>query len=260
MVKRTRLIADGSAGYKKLVDLVSLSSDKVVDILKRRRIENLGWIMEAFSHDIGNYINAMLGFSTLVRKADSLESASNYNENIYNAGLEASELLKSITSIRRDQRNNNEKVSLGDICKHVLHAVQYQFRKSGIIFENDINSKAEAYFNEGDIQQFLITVFREILEYHHAGSTRPEKITLKCGKNEDFVFVECSYWGMPVELERLEILLDMIDGCKEVKLEQALDTASLLLADIVKRNRAVLEFELRENNSGGCLRLSLPFR
>ncbi len=217
--------------------------------------------LSVMSHEVRTPLNAVLGFSQLLKQTNLTKEQKELNQHIINGGEQLLDLMNQVLDYSRSQKNLNtgklEKCDLIDTisqaCTLHLPRISQKNLRCDIVFDLDLPAKLS--LDRPRFLQILNNLISNSIKFTDEGGIR---VSVRKGSGERLIF-EVEDTGLGISEDHLQRIFEPFEQV-DSSLSRNFDGAGLGLA-VCKKNAEVMQGELSVQsklNSGSVFTLSIP--
>jgi two-component system NtrC family sensor kinase len=166
------------------------------------RLATIGQLGAGVAHELNEPLGAVLGFSQLARKAESLpEQARKDIGKIENAAFHAREVVKKLLIFARQMPTNKTLVNLNRVVEEGLYFLESRCDKEGVELVRELaDDLPEITADSAQLNQVLVNLVVNALQ----ASSEGDKITVRTTRDKDMIhlIVEDTGEGMSEEVRK----------------------------------------------------------
>ena len=159
-------------------------------LLHAEKMKSIGDLAGGIAHDFNNILSPIIGYADILREDSSKDSEQWANaDEIYQAGIRASELVKQLLSFSQQEQNAKfENIKLSKVLTEVLKLIRASLNKN-INIESEISDKNGVIFgNQSQLHSIILNLCRNAADaMEENGGTLSIKLDTVHLKTEDLV-------------------------------------------------------------------------
>ena len=194
----TRIVSD---------DAVSMSKVMLDSLLRQAQV---GRNINGLTHDINNFLGAIMAYAELIESQDNLSAESKRMiEEMLGAIEQSNRLLSTLTTISRKPGNRISSCDVIDVTCRVCDLFRYEYRIDQIeLIQRFHTSSAILQLDEAKYQRVLMYVFANAMEY--AKHTSLKQICISSEHTEETVIVSLNVPGYTIDESEQEEMFKTI--------------------------------------------------
>lgn len=182
-------------------------------LLQSEKLAGIGILASGIAHEINNPLAGILGMAEAIRDEADPAKMKNYSEDIIRYALDASNIVKELSSYSRHARNESQStVDLASIMEYSLKMARHSASLMAIQVVTKLERNSFIFANEGEMQQVFVNLMVNAI---HAMDDEGV-LTLTCGKKGDLVEATISDTGHGISPEFLNHIFDPFFTTKPV--------------------------------------------
>lgn len=140
-------------------------------LVHSEKLSGLGEFVAGVAHELNNPLTSVMGFSDLMRRANTDAKQKRHLDMIYKSALRCQKIVQALLDFARHRAPERKPVCLNRLVEAALEMLQYQLRTSNIEVRTRLDSKLPpALVDPHQIQQVLVNIInnaRQAIEAQH---------------------------------------------------------------------------------------------
>jgi len=182
-------------------------------VMQNEKMAALGQFASGIAHDINNPLSGVLAFAQLALQGVEKGSQSYQDiKEIEVSALRCKSIVENLLNFSKPISSfDQELVDLGEIVKKTLPNLLVQFKDSNVNLKKDLRKLPLVLASESKFQQ----VFTNILSNAFQAISKDGEVYIRCGEEEDMVYIDISDNGEGISKENLNSIFDPYFTTKE---------------------------------------------
>ena len=185
-------------------------------LIQSEKLSGIGEFVAGVAHELNNPLTSVMGFSELLKRADTDPQHQRYLDMIHKSSLRCQKIVQSLLSFARRHAPERKMSSVNQLVEGVVEILQYQLRTNNIEVKTQLDPHLpKAMVDPHQVQQVFLNIVNNARQAIEA--ERPNgwvKITTETrGRNVRIVFQDN---GPGIAAENLSKVFDPFFTTKEV--------------------------------------------
>jgi two-component system NtrC family sensor kinase len=128
-------------------------------LIQSEKLSGIGEFVAGVAHELNNPLTSVMGFSELLKRADSDPQHQRYLDMIHKSSLRCQKIVQSLLSFARRHQPERKMSSVNELVEGVVEILQYQLRTNNIEVKTNLDPNLpRAMVDPHQVQQVFLNI------------------------------------------------------------------------------------------------------